>query len=176
MSQFLRRSLVIFIIKGFRTIVFIFIVISTTFRPTCSPAFFFSGTFTELRPTSFIESTGVACYDSVSHNRVQVLSIPILLLTCSQDWTWNLQMIVSLEAWGTNAYNCYDNSEWIFGTYKLNVFTWLELLLLCMIFTCATRFNFFFSFARNVSFFSHRNSWLNNWKTIRILFKRNHWY
>ena len=31
MSKFLRRSLQIFIIKGFRTIVFIFIVISTTF-------------------------------------------------------------------------------------------------------------------------------------------------
>ena len=66
----------IIIIKGFRTIVFIFIVISTTFRPLCPPAFFRclsnSGTFTELRTTSFIESTGVACSDSVSHNRVQV--------------------------------------------------------------------------------------------------------
>ena len=31
-----------------------------------------------------------------------------------------------------------DSSEWIFGTYKLNVLTWLGLLLLCMIFfTCA---------------------------------------
>ena len=28
---------IIFIIKGFRTIVFIFIVISTTFRPICPP-------------------------------------------------------------------------------------------------------------------------------------------
>ena len=40
---------------------------------------------TELRTTSFIESTGVACSDSVSHNRVQVLSKPVLLLACSQD-------------------------------------------------------------------------------------------
>ena len=39
---------------------------------------------------SFIESTGVACSDSVSHNRVQVLSIPVLLLGCSKDWTCNL--------------------------------------------------------------------------------------
>ena len=39
LSKFLRQSL-IFIIKGFRTIVFIFIVISTTFRPICHPAFF----------------------------------------------------------------------------------------------------------------------------------------
>ena len=45
----------------------------------------------------FIESTGVACSDSVSHNQVQVLSIPLLLLACSQDWTCNLQLIVSLE-------------------------------------------------------------------------------
>ena len=47
---------------------------------------------------SFIESTGVACSDFISYNQVQVLSIPVLLLTCSQDWTCNLQMIVSLEA------------------------------------------------------------------------------
>ena len=47
---------------------------------------------------SFIEAIGVACFDSVSHNRVQVLSIPVLLLAWSQDWTCNLQMIVSLEA------------------------------------------------------------------------------
>ena len=48
-------------------IVFIFIVIFTTFRPICHPAFFKclsdyrclsnSGTFTKLRTTSFIEST-----------------------------------------------------------------------------------------------------------------------
>ena len=79
--KFLRRSLLIFIIKVFRTIVFIFIVISTTFRPICPPAFFRclsnSGTFTELRTTSFIETTGVACSNSVSHNRVQVLTIPV---------------------------------------------------------------------------------------------------
>ena len=62
----------------------IFLVIFTTFQPLPSPAFFRclsnSGIFTELRSTSFIESTGVACSDSVSHNRVQVLIIPILLL------------------------------------------------------------------------------------------------
>ena len=72
----------IFIIKGFRTIVFIFIVISTTFRSIYPPAFFWylsnSGTYMEHRTTSFIESSGVACSDSVSHNRVQVLRIPVL--------------------------------------------------------------------------------------------------
>ena len=41
---------------------------------------------------------GVACSDSVNHNQVQVLSIPVLLLACSLDWTCNLQMIVSFEA------------------------------------------------------------------------------
>ena len=94
-------SPMIFIIKGFWTIVFIFIVISITFRPICPPAFFRClsnlETFMELR-TSFIESMGVVCSDSVSHNQVHVLSIPLLLLTCSQDWTSNLQMIVSFEA------------------------------------------------------------------------------
>ena len=91
-----------FIINGIRTIVFIFIVISTMFQPICLPAFFRclsnSGTYMEHRTMSFIESMVVACSDSINHNRVQVLRIPVLLLTHSQDWTCNLQMIVSLEA------------------------------------------------------------------------------
>ena len=41
---------------------------------------------------------GVVCSDSVSHNRVQVLSILVLLLPCRQDRTCNIQRIVSLEA------------------------------------------------------------------------------
>ena len=57
-----------FIIKGFGTIVFISMVISTTVRPICPPVFFRclwnSGTFTELQTMSFIESTGVTCSDS----------------------------------------------------------------------------------------------------------------
>ena len=72
-----------------KTIVFIFIVISTMFRPICTLAFFRylsnSGTFMELQSTSFIESMGVTCSDSICHNRVQVLSIPVLLLAYSQD-------------------------------------------------------------------------------------------
>ena len=39
LSEFMRRSLMIFIIKGFLTFVFIFIVICTTFPPICPPAF-----------------------------------------------------------------------------------------------------------------------------------------
>ena len=89
----------IFIIKAFQTIVFIFIAISTTFWLLFPPPFFRclsnSGTYVELGTTSFIESTGVACSDFISHNRVQVLSIPVLLLDCSQDWNCNLQMIMS---------------------------------------------------------------------------------
>ena len=65
------------------------------------------GNLQELRTTSFIESTGVTCSDSVSHNRVQVLSVPVLLLACTLNWTCNLQMIISLEAEGNNAYNRY---------------------------------------------------------------------
>ena len=53
---------IFFIIKGFWAIVFIFNLISLTFRPICPPAFFRclsnSVTYTELRTTSFIESTG----------------------------------------------------------------------------------------------------------------------
>ena len=79
----------IIIIEGFRTIVFIFIVISTTFLLICPLTFFRclsnSGTFMELQTTSVIESTGVSSSDSISYNRVQVLSIPVLLLICSQD-------------------------------------------------------------------------------------------
>ena len=41
---------------------------------------------------------GGAYSDSISHNWVQVLSIPVLLLACSEDWTCILQMIVSFEA------------------------------------------------------------------------------
>ena len=128
-----------FCYKCFQTIVFIFIVISTTFRLICPPPFFrcllseflrqslmifiinvfgllslslllFPQRFGwyVLRPSSGVcqtrESTrnfelrlllnprGVACSDSVSHNWVQVLSIPVLLLVCSLDWTCNLQM------------------------------------------------------------------------------------
>ena len=88
----------IFIIKGFGTIVLIFIVISTTFRPIMFSSLLH--VFVEIGnlhgTSNFIESTGVACSDSVSHNRAQVLSISVLFLACSQDWTCNLQMIVSL--------------------------------------------------------------------------------
>ena len=66
--------------------------------------------FVELRNllgTSNYVLYWIACSDSVSHNRVLVLSIPVLLLACSRDWTCNLQMIVSWVALGTKAYNCY---------------------------------------------------------------------
>ena len=140
----------IFIIKVFRTIVFIFIVISTTFPPICPPAFFGclsnSATFTELRTTSFIETTGVACSDTVSHNRVQVLSISVLLLACSEDWTCNLRMIVSLEAQETNSYNCYamcPAGQWILGYYKLNVLSLARITTIMYDFLPVLIFRFF---------------------------------
>ena len=50
----------IFIIKSFQTIIFIFIVISTTFQPICPQVFVELGSFTELQTKSFIESMGIA--------------------------------------------------------------------------------------------------------------------
>ena len=54
---------VYFIIKGFRTFFFIFIVISTKFRPICPPAFSRclsnSRTYTELQTTSFNPSNSL---------------------------------------------------------------------------------------------------------------------
>ena len=47
----------------------------------------------ELRPLSNPRGSPLL----ISRNRVLVLSIPVLLLACSKDWTCNLQMIVSLE-------------------------------------------------------------------------------
>ena len=82
------------IIKVFRTIIFIFIVIHTRFWPIYPPAFFQClsnpGIYAGLRTTSFIESTRVTCSDSVSHNQVQVLSIPVVLLAC---WTHSVTVI-----------------------------------------------------------------------------------
>ena len=103
------------VIKGFRIIFFIFfffIIISRNVSSDMSSGllqvFVKLGEPTrnfELRP--FIESTGVTWSDSVNHNRVQVLRIPVFLLACGRDWICNLQLIVSLEAKETNAHNCY---------------------------------------------------------------------
>ena len=38
---------------------------------------------------------GAAYSDSINHNWVQVLSIPVLILACSQDWTCNFQKKVN---------------------------------------------------------------------------------
>ena len=58
LSECLRRGWTIFIIKGFRTIVFIFIVIFLMFQSICHPAVFRclsnSEAYAELRITSFI--------------------------------------------------------------------------------------------------------------------------
>ena len=103
----------LFIIKGFQTI-----VISTTFRSIYPPAFFRrllnSGTFTELWTMSFIESTRVACSDSVSNNQVQVLSIPVLLLGCSNtvsSRTHSIRVIGIEEGWRTYQPKCRGNNK-----------------------------------------------------------------
>ena len=72
-------------------------LISTTFRPICPPAFLRClsnlGTCTELRTTSFIESTGVACSDSVCHNQVFFSSsfLNYWFPYCIQLYTWSTQ-------------------------------------------------------------------------------------
>ena len=67
---------------------------------------------------SFTESTGAACSESVSHNQVHVLSIPVLLLDCSQDWIWNLQLIVSLEGYD-NRYVMYSARQYWVNFWNL---------------------------------------------------------
>ena len=94
---------------------------------------------------------GVACYDSVYHNRVQGLSIP-------EDWTCNLQMIVFLklrELTPITVTPCVllDNSEWIFGYYKLNVLTLARITTIIYdFFTCAHIQISDFFFFRNSKF------------------------
>ena len=94
MSKFLRRSLVIFIINGLRNIVFNFIVISTTFRLICPPAFFGclsnSGTFTELGTTSFIESTGVTWLQACNNTWI--------LNTCIQLWLTEAEQATPVDS------------------------------------------------------------------------------
>ena len=51
-----------------------------------------------FEPCPLFNPRGIACSDSIKHNQVYVLCIPVLLLACSQDWTSNLQMTVPLEA------------------------------------------------------------------------------
>ena len=61
------------------------------------------------------------------------------------------------------------NSEWIFGIYKLNVLTWQELLLLCMIFyQCSYSVFFFFS----SSLLNYRSPYciqLYTWSTLQVI-------
>ena len=86
-------------IKGFRTIVFIFII-STMFWLMSSgllQVFVELGNLHRISNCPLLNPQGSRS-DSVNHNQVQVLKLSVLLLTRSQDWTCNLQMIVSLEA------------------------------------------------------------------------------
>ena len=72
----------------------------------------------ELHP--LLKPRRVACSDSISHNRVQVLSIPVLLLACSEDWTCHLLMkLRQLKEF----YYCYCcNLLKLFSTTQMKVF------------------------------------------------------
>ena len=80
-SEFLRRSLMIFIIQGFQTIVFIFIVIFTTFRPICLLQVILVEHWSLYGTSNHILYLihGRHYSYSVYLNRVKVLSIPVLL-------------------------------------------------------------------------------------------------
>ena len=74
----------------------------------------------------------------------------ILLLTSSQGLNLQPPDDCLFRSLGNQhlqpLHHVLDNSEWIFGTYKLNVLTWIELLPLCMIFYLCSYSIFFFSF------------------------------
>ena len=139
--------------SGFSDFVFIFIIIFATFRLICFPAFFKCflsnfGVYTELRTSSFTKSTKIACSDSVNHNRVQVLSFPILLLACSQDWACNLRMIVTKklrEPTPITFMLCVLLQSEFLGLINLMFLHHFELLLLSMFcfFCLSSYYNFF---------------------------------
>ena len=121
------------------------------FQLICPPAFFTyflsnSGALTELRTTSLSNPRGRSLWFR-KHNRIQVLSIPVLLLACCQDWTCNPQMIVSLEAYETNADSRYAMcfaGQLRINFWDFNVLTSLWLLLLWLIFLPELIFRFFY--------------------------------
>ena len=91
------------IIKGFRTIVFIFSVISTKFRPICPPAFFRclsnSGTFTELRTTLFIESSKETIIWRLQvQSWLQASNNAGTLNTCTRSWLTTSEQVTSMDS------------------------------------------------------------------------------
>ena len=60
----------------------------------------------------FIESTGVACSDSVGHNRVQVLSIPVLFSQLQSG----LKLQLPDDCLGNQRYNRYA----MFRQFRMN--------------------------------------------------------
>ena len=133
----------IFIIKGFRAIVFIFIAISTTFRPICPPAFFRwlsnSGNYSELRTTSFIESTESPVLIPLAVTSVKYACIVTRLLSRLNQQPPDDCLLRSLGNQQPTVTLCV--LELIFGTYKLYVLTRLGL---CMIFYPCSYSDFFY--------------------------------
>ena len=150
-----------FIIKGFQTIVFIFIF--TTFRSICPPREP-SRNF-ELRP--------------LLNLRELPFLIPLAITSVKYSWiVTRLQSVLNLqppdncllrEPTPINVTLCVllDSSEWIFGTYKLDVLTWLGLLLLCMMFYLCSYSDFFSS-----TLFDYWFPYciqLNTWSTQQVI-------
>ena len=123
----------IFIIKGFNLYCYFHNISANMSFFRCLSN---SGTFTELRTTSFTESmwspvliplaiTGTnvkySCIVARLQSGLNLQPPEHCLLRKPMPITITLCVLL-------------DNSEWIFGIYKLNVLTWLGLLLLCMIF------------------------------------------
>ena len=92
----------VFIIKGFQTIVFIFII-STTFQPICPLAFFRwlsnSETFTELWTTSIIEYTGGRLFSSEQATHVDSIKDVVPWRFLSSTNTWRLENISAEMLW-----------------------------------------------------------------------------
>ena len=78
----------IFIIQGFRIILFICFG-RYVLRPSSDVSYWTWEPTQNFEPHPLFNPR-----DSLALIRVQVLSIPVLLLTCSQYWTCNFQMIV----------------------------------------------------------------------------------
>ena len=94
--------------------------------------------------TSFIESTGVAPSDSVSHNRIQELvslycyTPAVRIEPTTSRWLSPLKL---REPTPITVTLCV--LEWIFGTYKLNVLTWLVITFMYNFFYMCSYSDFF---------------------------------
>ena len=134
-----RWSWMIFIIKGFRTIVFIFIVVSTTFSLICPPAFFRclsnSGIYTKLPTPSFIESTGVACPDFISQPGYKCL----LFLYCYSSVISRTHSVMVI---GIGSLSFLGDNNLVVAGSILTTGIWLKVRKLILVFILLNRSEF----------------------------------